>query len=155
MSAMIGLDINLYLDVEGRLVITDKPAPGLTPLAQSRGFRLNAPLDDVVTADVEIIVGGVDLALPLEQARFIVADEEVDADMVLAMKRDIEARRAEGKAVALMERKDAEPNEGKTVYLNVNPRWWARPWVCWLLWRLIGHLPSWAIRVRRAEPPGK
>ena len=155
MSAMVGLDIGLYLNTDGRLVITDKPAPGLQPLAQSRGFRLNAPLDDVVTADVEIMVGGVDLAVPPDQARFIVADEEADVEMVQAVKRQVEARRAAAKAVALMKREDAEPNEGKTVYLNVNPRWWARPWVCWLLWKIVGHVPSWALRIRRAEPPGK
>lgn len=149
MSAMIGLDIGLYLDGDGRLIVTDKPAPGLKPLSQSRGFRLHAPLDDVVTADVEIIVGGVDVALPLEQARFIVADEEADAETVLAVKRQIEARRAAANAAAMLERADT----GGTVYLDVSPRWWARPWVCWLLWKIIGHVPSWALCIRRASPP--
>jgi hypothetical protein len=145
---MIGLDIGLYLGADGRLVITDKPAPGLRPLAQSRGFRLNAPLDDVVTADVEIIVGGVDVAVPLKQARFIVADEEADAETVRAIKRDIEARRVAAKAAAMLERTDA----GGTVQLDVKPRWWARPWVCRLLWKTLGHVPSWALRIRRASP---
>lgn len=147
MNAMIGLDVGLYLDGDGRLVITDKPAPGLKPLSQSRGFRLNAPLDDVVTADVEIIVGGVDLALPLEQARVIVADEEADAETVLAVKRRIEARRATN-ATAMTERMDT----GRTVHLDVSPRWWARPWVCRLLWKIVGHVPSWALRIGRASP---
>ena len=94
------MDIGLYLDGDGRLVITDKPAPDMLPLKQSRGFRLNAPLDDCVTADVEIIVGGVDLEVPLEQARFVVADSEVDAEMVQAVKRQVEARRKAGAAVS-------------------------------------------------------
>jgi len=94
MSEKVGHDIGLYLDAEGRLVITDKPVPGLLPLRQSKGFRLNAPLDDVVTADVEIIVGGVDLEVPLGQARFVVADQEVDGEMVRAIKRQVEALRS-------------------------------------------------------------
>lgn len=153
MSAMIGLDINLYLDAEGRLVITDKPAPGLKPLVQSRGFRLYAPLDDVVTADVEIIVGGVDVAVPLEQARFIVADEEADAEMVKAVKSGIEARRAAAGASMARNEIAAEPDRAETVYLDLSPRWWAPWWVCWLLWKIRGHVPSWAFRIRRVSPP--
>jgi len=154
MSAMIGLDVGLYLDGDGRLVITDKPSLGLRPLSQSRGFRLNAPLDDVVTADVEIIVGGVDVAVPLEQARFIIADEEADAEMVRAVKSGIEARRAAAGASMARNEIAAEPDKAETVHLDVSPRWWAPWWVCWLLWKIIGHVPLWALRIRRVPPPG-
>ncbi len=152
MSALIGLDVGLYLDGDGRLIITDKPAPGLQPLSQSRGFRLHAQLDGVVTADVEIIVGGMDVSIPLEQARFVIADEEADAEMVRAVKRQIDARRR----AAIQGVLKADKTDNRKVWIDVTVRWWAR----WMLarpfawfWRAVGYFPRWAIRVRRVPPP--
>ena len=95
-KSLIGYDVALFLDVDGNLVLTTdkRPRPGWIELSQTRAVRLNVPLDDVVTADVEFIVGGVDIDVPLGQARFIVADQEADAELVRAVQRAIKAKRA-------------------------------------------------------------
>ncbi|HUS46905.1 MAG TPA: hypothetical protein VM098_02210 [Phycisphaerae bacterium] len=41
----------------------------------------------------------------------------------------------------------------ETVWLDVHFRWWARPFVCWLMWKIIGYVPPWALRIRRVSPP--
>ena len=89
-----GRNINLYFDADGYLVITDEVRDDLTPFSNSQGFKLNAPLDDVVTADVTMIVGNVDLKIPPDQVRLIVGDQDIDAEMLEGIKRTIEARRA-------------------------------------------------------------
>jgi len=66
--AKIGIDIGLYLDAEGNLLITDKPAPeGATLLGPSQGFVLIAPLDEPVKAEVTMIVENIDVTIPAEQ----------------------------------------------------------------------------------------
>lgn len=66
---IIGQQINLYLDSDGALIITQAKRAGLRPLDASRGFRLNAPLEGVVTAEVEMIVSDVEVTLPADQLK--------------------------------------------------------------------------------------
>jgi hypothetical protein len=97
--AILGKDIHLYLDDNGHLLITDRKRADLTYLGATTDFRLDASLHDVVRAEVCFIVGGVDLQLPLDQAKFVVADEEADGELLQAVKRQIEARRTAAAAM--------------------------------------------------------
>ena len=47
------------------------------------------------------------------------------------------------------------PGEAETIWLDVRVRRWAlrRPFR-WL-WRQMGYIPRWAIRIRKADPPPK
>jgi len=64
---MVGLDIGLYLDDDGRLVISSRDRPGLTRLDATRDFTLDAPLHEAVTARVQFVVSEVDVEVPLPQ----------------------------------------------------------------------------------------
>ena len=103
MSAKIGFDINLYFDEQGSLLITDQVRPDLRAIPQSRDFRVNAPLTGPVTVEVEVLIDKMDITVPLDQARFIIGDSEVDADMVREVKAMIGAKRsAAAKAATAM-----------------------------------------------------
>ena len=64
---MMGLDIHLYLDPAGYLVISSRERPDLTSLDATRDFTLEAPIDEAVTARVEFVVSEVDVDVPLPQ----------------------------------------------------------------------------------------
>jgi hypothetical protein len=41
----------------------------------------------------------------------------------------------------------------RTVWIDVSFRWWARPCLFRWLWRLMGRVPAWAVRIRQIPPP--
>jgi len=43
----------------------------------------------------------------------------------------------------------------ETIWLDVRVRRWASWWTFRWLWRQMGHVPRWAIRIRKADPPSK
>ena len=89
-KSMCGLDVHLYLDGDGRLVITDKPREGLTPLGGSSDCTLDIPLGDAVTATVKIALSAIDVEIPAEQVRFVCCDERLTADVIRAAKLQVE-----------------------------------------------------------------
>jgi len=66
---MTGRKLNLYLDEQGQLVITQEEREDLRALDESRNFTLDAPLNELVTARVEMIVSHVDAVIPREQVK--------------------------------------------------------------------------------------
>ena len=90
---MVGFDIHLYLNPQGELVITDKVRPELVPLNASQGFTLCAPLDAAVRADVQILVGELDIEIPPGQTVLLNTDERLTPEVVAAAKQIISARR--------------------------------------------------------------
>lgn len=40
-----------------------------------------------------------------------------------------------------------------TIWLDIHFRWWARPRLFRWLWRRMGYVPSWALRIRRIAGP--
>lgn len=58
-----GIDINLYLDKEGKLVITTDKRNGLQLLGASADLKLDAKLEEPVFAWVKILVSEVDIAI--------------------------------------------------------------------------------------------
>lgn len=71
MKPLTGIGIKLYLNDEGGLVISSKDRPGLQYLGNSKDFRVNAPLDDIVTAEVEIHLSEIEAEIPPDQVKFI------------------------------------------------------------------------------------
>jgi len=47
------------------------------------------------------------------------------------------------------------PGETETIWLDVQVRRWALRRLFRWLWRQMGHVPRWAIRIRKADPPPK
>lgn len=87
LTPIIGLDLHLYLDKDGYLVITNTERDDLTPLDKTQDFTIDAPLNGTVRADVRFIISEIDLSLPLDQVRMIAADEELDQLTVTRIKR--------------------------------------------------------------------
>ena len=83
MSMMTGMQVKAYINSDGALVLTDRELTdadkaGMTELSMSQDITVRMPLDNAVVADVTILVGQLDVTLPMDQVRFIVGDHEVD-----------------------------------------------------------------------------
>ena len=87
-----GSNINLYLDKDGCLVITDQKRD-LVPLGCTTDFTIYAPLDDVVRADVRFLVSRIDLSLDPANVRFVVGGEEISSALLAECRSALERRR--------------------------------------------------------------
>lgn len=86
-QVLVGTDLRVYLDADGMLVLSTEPKEGMRELTQTSDIQLNAPLHDIITANVKICVSQIDVSLLPPNARFVVNDAEMSHCEMIELER--------------------------------------------------------------------
>ena len=85
--AMVGDGIKLGFGGKGELIVTDKALrKGISPFLSSSDFVINAPLAGLVTVEIKVPLGGVELTIPPEQVKVVLGTQELNKAQVVAVR---------------------------------------------------------------------